>query len=155
MSSIFFLIKSLGEKLPFSLTETIFSQSYYKKPVCGSALSSSFSELGHRWCLHSQSRLFYVIGCVLWPLRSQTTASLIWKQQGTQTMYTDKPALQNIAHCLPGLVNVFSHTSFQNKLKKGYPPLAVQQDIWPRAPLPDSRMTHSLLQVAEVSQNSF
>lgn len=50
-----------------------------------------------------------------------------------QMMYRDKAALQNIAHCLPGFVNVFSHTCFQNKLKKGYPLLAVQQDVWPRA----------------------
>lgn len=28
-----------------------------------------------------------------------------------QMIYKDKPALQNIAHCLPELVNVFSHTT--------------------------------------------
>lgn len=101
--------------------------------VCRSAFRSSFSELGHRWCLHSWSRLLYVNGCVLWSLKSQTTASLICKPQGTQMMYRDKPALQTIAHCFPGLMNVLSHACFQSKLKKGYSLLAVQQDIWPRA----------------------
>lgn len=76
--------------------------------VCGSAFSSSFSELGYMGHLHSWSRLFYVIGCELWSLRSQTTASLICKPQGTQMMCRDKPALQNIVHCFPGLIYFFT-----------------------------------------------
>jgi len=88
-----------------------------------SALSSSFSELGHRWCFHSWSSLLCHWWCAL--VTEITNYGIIHSEtRNTDNVHRQACTTESKPMCLLGLLGMFFHTCFQNKLKKRLPTIS-------------------------------